>query len=78
MAGPKPERRRAAPRCGTAPRSNILSKMTRGFRDRVTVWAKLAPGEPSTNLRVSIERRLAGVTNFTTVVGDTLVGATSG
>lgn len=58
------------------PALNVLSKMTRGFRYRVTVWAKLAPGEATTNLRVSIERRLAGVTNFTTVVGDTPVGAT--
>jgi endo-1,4-beta-xylanase len=57
------------------PALNGLSKMTRGFRYRVTVWAKLAPGEAGTNLRVSIERRLGGLTNFTTVIGDTLVTA---
>ena len=57
------------------PALNILSKMTRGFRYRATVWAKLAAGEPDTNLRVTVERRLAGVTNFHTVIPNTLVTA---
>jgi endo-1,4-beta-xylanase len=57
------------------PALNILSKMTPGFRYRATVWAKLAAGEPDTNLRATVERRLAGVTSFHTVIPNTLVTA---
>ena len=57
------------------PALDILGKMTRGFRYRATVWVKLAAGEPDTNVRVSIERRLAGATNFTTVIPNTMVTA---
>jgi endo-1,4-beta-xylanase len=57
------------------PALNILSKMTRGFRYRMTVWAKLAAGEPDTSLRTTVERRLSGVTSFHTVIPNTLVTA---
>jgi endo-1,4-beta-xylanase len=57
------------------PALNILGKMTSGFRYRATVWAKLAAGEPDTNLRVTVERRLAGATFFHTVIPNTLVSA---
>jgi endo-1,4-beta-xylanase len=57
------------------PALNITGKMSRGFRYRVTVWAKLAAGELDANLRVTVERRLAGVSTFHTVVPNTLVTA---
>jgi len=57
------------------PSINGAGKMCNGSQYRVTVWAKLAPGAPSTQLRVSIQRTLAGVTNFNTLVGNTTVTA---
>jgi endo-1,4-beta-xylanase len=57
------------------PALNILGKMTPGFRYRATVWAKLASGEPDTNLRTTVERRLGGVTSFHTVIPNTVVTA---
>ncbi|HEY5906682.1 MAG TPA: carbohydrate binding domain-containing protein, partial [Vicinamibacteria bacterium] len=57
------------------PALNILSKMTPGFRYRVTVWVKLVAGEAATNLRVSIEHRRGGQAAFNTVIGNTQVTA---
>jgi endo-1,4-beta-xylanase len=37
------------------------------------VWVKLAPGEPTTNLRVSIQRTFNGTTNYDTVIGNTAI-----
>ncbi len=53
------------------PSLDILGKMTNGFRYRITTWVKLADGSPDTNLRVSIQRTLAGTTNYQTVVPNT-------
>jgi endo-1,4-beta-xylanase len=57
------------------PALNILSKMTPGFRYRVTVWAKLVAGEAPTRLRVSVEHRRGGAAAFNTVVPNTPVTA---
>ena len=57
------------------PAMNITGKMSRGFRYRVTVWAKLAAGRPDATLRVTVERRLAGVSTFHTAVPNTTVTA---
>jgi endo-1,4-beta-xylanase len=57
------------------PALNILGKMTSGFRYRMTVWAKLAAGEPDTSLRTTVERRFSGATFFHTVIPNTLVTA---
>lgn len=57
------------------PRLNVTSKMYNGSRYRISVWVKLAPGSPPTNMRVSLERTLAGTTTFHTVVPNTQVTA---
>ena len=57
------------------PSIDILGKMTNGFRYRITTWVKLADGSPDTNLRVSIQRTLAGATSYQTVIPNTLVTA---
>jgi endo-1,4-beta-xylanase len=52
---------------------NAAGKMCNGSRYDVSVWVRLAPGEPDTQMRVSIQRSFAGVTNFNTVIGNALV-----
>jgi endo-1,4-beta-xylanase len=54
---------------------NAAGKMCNGSRYNVSVWVKLALGEPDTQMRVSIQRSFGGVTNFNTVIGNTLVTA---
>jgi endo-1,4-beta-xylanase len=54
---------------------NAAGKLCNGSRYTVSVWAKLAPGEPTSQLRVSIQRTFGGVTNFNTVVPNTTVTA---
>jgi len=54
---------------------NAAGKLCNGSRYVVNLWAKMAPGQPTSQLRVSIQRTLAGVTNFNTVVGNTTVSA---
>jgi endo-1,4-beta-xylanase len=50
--------------------------MFNGSRYRISLWAKLAPGEPSSQLRVSLQRTLGTVTTtFHTVVPNTTVTA---
>ena len=56
------------------PALNITGKMTRGFRYRVSVWVKMAPGTAPTAVRVSLQRDGAGTpTSFHTVVGNTTI-----
>jgi endo-1,4-beta-xylanase len=57
------------------PAINAAGKLCNGSRYNVSVWVKLAPGEPSTQIRVSIQRSLGGTTNFNTVIGNTTVTA---
>jgi endo-1,4-beta-xylanase len=52
---------------------NAAGKLCNGSRYVVSVWAKLAPGAGSAQLRLSIQRTLNGVTNFNTVVPNTTV-----
>ena len=40
------------------PAFNVTNVMFNGSRYRVELWAKLAPGEASTQLRVSLQRNL--------------------
>jgi len=54
---------------------NAAGKLCNGSRYVVDLWAKLAPGEPTSQLRVSIQRTFNGVTNFNTVVPNTTVTA---
>jgi len=56
------------------PAFDVSNVMFNGSRYRVELWAKLAPGETSTQLRVSLERRLGSFsTTFHTVVNNTTV-----
>jgi endo-1,4-beta-xylanase len=57
------------------PAINAAGKLCNGSRYLVSVWARLAPGQPSSQLRVSIQRTLGGVTNFNTVIPNTPVTA---
>ena len=50
-------------------------KLCNGSRYQVSVWVRMAPGEPDTQIRVSLQRTFGGVTSFHTVVGNTLVTA---
>ncbi len=53
----------------------VTTKMYNGSQYRVSVWAKLAPGEADTNVRVSLQRTASGSNSYYTVVGDTPVTA---
>lgn len=55
------------------PSINAAGKLCNGSRYRISLWAKLAPGQPDTQLRVSIQRSLGGTTNFNTIVPNTTV-----
>jgi endo-1,4-beta-xylanase len=55
--------------------TNAAGKLCNGSRYQVTVWAKLAPGQAPSQLRVSIQRTLNGTTSFNTVVPNTNVTA---
>ncbi|MBV9406651.1 MAG: endo-1,4-beta-xylanase [Acidobacteriaceae bacterium] len=47
---------------------NVANKMYNGSQYQITVWVKLAPGQTSTTLRVSLQVTLGGNTNYYTVV----------
>lgn len=55
------------------PALNVTNVMFNGSRYRVELWAKLAPGEPDTQLRVSLQRNLGSFSSFHTVIGNTTV-----
>ena len=57
------------------PSINAAGKLCNGSRYNISVWVKLAPGAPSTQLRVSLQRALGGTTNFNTVIPNTTVTA---
>ncbi len=57
------------------PSLNVTNVMFNGSRYRISLWAKLAPGEADTQLRLSVERRLGTQQTFHTVVGNTVVTA---
>jgi endo-1,4-beta-xylanase len=57
------------------PAIDVTNVMFNGSRYRISLWAKLAPGEANTQLRVSLERRIGAITSFHTVIGNTAVTA---
>jgi endo-1,4-beta-xylanase len=57
------------------PAFDVTNVMFNGSRYVVSVWAKLAPGQPDSQLRVSLQRNAGTVTTFHTVVGNTAVTA---
>src|SRR6185503_6189909 len=54
---------------------NAAGKLCNGARYVVSVWVKMAPEQPNTQIRVSLQRRFAGATTFHTVIGNTTVTA---
>jgi endo-1,4-beta-xylanase len=54
---------------------NAAGKLCNGSRYRISVWIKLAPGEPDSQVRVSLQRTFAGATTFHTVIGNTVATA---
>jgi endo-1,4-beta-xylanase len=58
------------------PAFDVTNVMFNGSTYVVSVWAKLAPGQPDSQLRVSLDRKLGtSVETFHTVVGNTPVTA---
>ena len=57
------------------PAFDVTNVMFNGSRYVVSVWAKLAPGQPDSQLRVSLQRNAGSFTSFHTVVGNTTVTA---
>jgi endo-1,4-beta-xylanase len=57
------------------PAFNVTNVMFNGSRYVVSLWAKLAPGQPDSQLRVSLQRNAGTITTFHTVVGNTNVTA---
>jgi endo-1,4-beta-xylanase len=56
------------------PAFDVTNVMFNGSRYVVSLWAKLAPGQTATQLRVSLDRKLGTATEtFHTVVGNTTV-----
>ncbi|GIF21502.1 endo-1,4-beta-xylanase [Actinoplanes tereljensis] len=53
------------------PALNVLSTFVKGTSYTISVWVRMADG--SDNARLSVERRLATVANYETVVGNTAV-----
>ena len=57
------------------PNFDVTNVLFNGSRYRVSIWAKLAPGESPAQLRVSLQRNAGTITTFHTVVGNTNVTA---
>lgn len=56
------------------PAFNVTNVMFNGSRYRISLWAKLAPGEPNSQLRVSLQRNIGSFpATFHTVVPNTTV-----
>ncbi|HEU5080799.1 MAG TPA: endo-1,4-beta-xylanase [Opitutaceae bacterium] len=52
---------------------NALCKLHKGFKYNISVWVRLLPGEAPSDLRVSLQSGLAGVTTYSTVIGNKTV-----
>ncbi len=57
------------------PSRDVLGKLSKGAKYTISVWVKLAAGEPETQLRLSLQRTYQGNTNYDTVVPNTAVTA---
>src|SRR4029078_6827413 len=57
------------------PAFNVSNVMFNGSRYFVSLWAKLAPGQPDSQLRVSLQRTAGTINTFHTVVGKQTVTA---
>lgn len=52
---------------------NTLCKLHKGFKYLVSVWVRLLPGQPVSQVRVSLQAGLNGTQSFYTVIGNTTV-----
>jgi endo-1,4-beta-xylanase len=52
---------------------NVTNVMFNGSRYKVSLWAKLAPGQAPTQLRISLQRNAGTISTFHQVVGNTNV-----
>src|SRR5216683_4061895 len=59
----------------SGPSIDATGKMCNGSRYRLSLWAKLAAGEPDAQLRLSLQRSLRGTVNFNALTGNTIVTA---
>ena len=57
------------------PAIDVSNIMFNGSRYKVSLWAKLAPGEQPAQLRVSLQRNAGTISTFHTVIGNTNVTA---
>jgi endo-1,4-beta-xylanase len=57
------------------PSLDVTNLMFNGSRYRVSLWAKLAPGMADNKLRVSLQRTLGTVTDYTAIIPNTTVTA---
>ena len=57
------------------PSLDVTNIMFNGSRYRVSLWAKLGPGMADNKLRVSLQRTLGTVTDYTTIIPNTTVTA---
>ncbi|HEU4324296.1 MAG TPA: endo-1,4-beta-xylanase [Roseiflexaceae bacterium] len=57
------------------PSRDVLGKLSKGAKYNISVWVKLAAGEPTTELRLSLQRTYQGTTNYDTIVPNTAVTA---
>ncbi|MEO8593733.1 MAG: endo-1,4-beta-xylanase [Candidatus Solibacter sp.] len=58
---------------GAGPALDVTDKMFNGSRYFVSLWARLAPGEPSTNLIVTLQRTAGTIVSTSTVVASKAV-----
>lgn len=53
------------------PTINTLCKLHKGFKYLISLQVRLLPGEPASQVRVSLQAGLSGNTSFITVIGNT-------
>jgi len=55
------------------PSYNVQCKLNKGSKYLISAWVRLLPGEPASQLRISLQATLGGAASFYTVVGNTNV-----
>ncbi|MBV9182977.1 MAG: endo-1,4-beta-xylanase, partial [Acidobacteria bacterium] len=61
----------------TGPTLDITGKMCNGSQYAVILWVKMAPGQPQTTIRVSLQLSLGGALTFKTLIANAPVTASS-
>jgi len=55
------------------PTINTLCKLHKGSKYLISVWVRLLPGQPASQVRMTLEARLSGATSYLPVIGNTNV-----